>query len=133
VPSGSVRATFEDKILASDTIFLRSWFAVSIPKFYTPITNLLTNTHVNVKPLSILKKEKELQIVPNVNSLYKPIEREERVSKPFKVNRHIEEQLPFQFKTKSEANKLNLIDKQRVAIIKEPREAKVIFFLFALN
>ena len=63
VPAGSVRATFEDKILASDTIFLRSWFAVSIPKFYTPITNLLTNNDdkeiVSVKALSALKKERE--------------------------------------------------------------------------
>ena len=77
------------------------------------------------QPLSQLKKEKELQVVPNVNSLYKTIEREEKVVKPFKVNRHIEEKLPFQFKTKTEATKKNLIENQRVAIIKEPGEAKV--------
>lgn len=138
VPTGSVRATFEDKLLGSDTIFLRSWYAVTIPRFYTPITNLLTRNNLNeivtVKPLSLLKKEKELKINPNVNSLYKPIERDEKVSKPFKINRHIEEQLPFQFKTKSEASKLNIVDKQRVAIIKEPGEAKVrYYFIYLFN
>jgi hypothetical protein len=80
--------------------------------------------------LSLLKKEKELKIEPNVNSFYKPIEREEKVSKPFKVNRHIEERLPFQFKNKSVAIKHNLIDKQRVAIIKEQKAAKVRYFLY---
>ena len=121
-----MRATFEDKILASDTVFLRLWFAVQIPKFYAPVTNLLENLETSsiIKPLSQLKKEKELQVVPNVNSLYKTIEREEKVVKPFKVNRHIEEKLPFQFKTKTEATKKNLIENQRVAIIKEPGEAK---------
>lgn len=38
---GSYRATFEDKPLLSDVIFLRAWVAVELPKFYNPITNLL--------------------------------------------------------------------------------------------
>lgn len=127
VPKGSVRATFEDKILASDTIFLRSWFAMQTPKFYAPVTNLLDSLEstVSVKPLSQLKKEKEIRVTPNVDSLYKPITREERVNKPFKVQRHIEEKLPFQFKTKTEATKKNFIENQRVAVIKEPHEVKI--------
>lgn len=127
VPKGSVRATFEDKILASDTIFLRSWFAVPVPKFYAPVTNLLEKMELSetVKSLSQLKKEKELKVNPNVDSLYKPITREERINKPFKVQRHIEDKLPFQFKTKTEATKKNLIENQRVAIIKEPHEQKI--------
>jgi ribosome biogenesis protein BMS1 len=54
---GAYRATFEDKILLSgtsasqertndaslllDIIFLRAWFPLQVPKFYTPVTNLL--------------------------------------------------------------------------------------------
>ena len=58
---GAFRATFEDKILLSgkthrseiantefvrlllflDIVFLRAWFPLQVPKFYTPVTNLL--------------------------------------------------------------------------------------------
>ena len=130
VPAGCVRITFEDKIMSSDSIFLRSWYAVSVPKFYAPITNLLEQVHdkdseMLVKRLAALKQEKDLKVAPKTDSLYKPVEREEKVFKPFKVNRHIEEQLPFHLKTKSEAVAKNPVEGQRVAIIKEAREAKI--------
>ena len=73
-PPGSVRATFEDKILASDTIFLKTWYAVDVPKFYYPITNLLVDTSqqlVTLKTLGTLKRERNIQVVPDANSLYK--------------------------------------------------------------
>ena len=38
---GSFRATFEDKPLLSDIIFLRAWTKVDIPKFSNPVTDLL--------------------------------------------------------------------------------------------
>ena len=38
---GSSRATFEDKPLMSDIIFLRAWIGVDLPKFYNPVTSLL--------------------------------------------------------------------------------------------
>eukprot|EP00798_Chlamydomonas_sp_ICE-L_P024730 gene24730-10366_t len=40
---GSYRATFEDKILMSDIVFLRAWVQVDIPRFYNPVTNLLAS------------------------------------------------------------------------------------------
>lgn len=39
--AGSFRASFEDKPLLSDIIFLRAWIAVDLPRFYNPVTNLL--------------------------------------------------------------------------------------------
>jgi ribosome biogenesis protein BMS1 len=38
---GAFRATFEDRILMSDIVFLRSWVAVEPPRFYNPVTDLL--------------------------------------------------------------------------------------------
>lgn len=38
---GSFRATFEDKPLLSDTVFLRAWVAVELPRLHNPVTNLL--------------------------------------------------------------------------------------------
>ena len=34
---GTFRATFEDKILKSDLVFCRTWYAVDVPKFCNPI------------------------------------------------------------------------------------------------
>lgn len=36
-PEGSFRATFEDKILKSDIVFLKTWNPITINKFYNPI------------------------------------------------------------------------------------------------
>merc|ERR1719184_351848 len=40
-PEGAFRATFEDKILMSDIVFVKTWFTVDIPRFYAPVSNLL--------------------------------------------------------------------------------------------
>eukprot|EP00887_Chlorella_sp_A99_P004810 scaffold4.g4810.t1 len=38
---GAFRATFEDKPLLSDVVFLKAWVAVDVPRFCNPVTNLL--------------------------------------------------------------------------------------------
>ena len=40
-PEGVVRITFEDRILASDIIFCRTWAALQVPDLYLPVTNIL--------------------------------------------------------------------------------------------
>merc|ERR1719265_1722986 len=58
---GSFRATFENRPLLSDIIFIRTCVSVTLPKFYDPITNLITSTKsdlqkiINEKETSCLK------------------------------------------------------------------------------
>lgn len=135
VPAGSVRATFEDKIVPSDMVFLKSWYAVEVPKFYAPITNLLdqsfnSDNWVGLKTLGELKYINNIRVMPNENSLYKPIVREEKVFAPLKIHKKLEEKLPFKFINKSGAVLEDPIAKQRVAIIREPKEAKVILYFY---
>ncbi|CAD7700942.1 unnamed protein product [Ostreobium quekettii] len=40
-PDGTFRATFEDKLLASDIIFLRAWVTVELPRYCNPVTNMM--------------------------------------------------------------------------------------------
>ena len=54
---GSYRATFEDKPLLSDIVFLRAWVAVYLPRFYNPVTNLLAPAPISQrvpKPSKVL-------------------------------------------------------------------------------
>lgn len=36
-PAGTFRATFEDKIIKTDIVFLRAWAEIELPKFYNPV------------------------------------------------------------------------------------------------
>jgi ribosome biogenesis protein BMS1 len=130
-PSGCVRITFEDKILASDLVFMRTWYPVDVPKFYTPVTTLLSTRSEKsqwqgLKTLGQLKREQGIKSMPDENSIYKPIEREERVFAQLKIAPKLQAQLPFKFKPKNEASqKINPLESQRVAIIREPHEEKM--------
>lgn len=141
VPAGCVRATFEDKILASDIVFMKTWYNVDVSKFYTPVTNLLlaksqttiteqeNNNYAEqwsgLKTLGQLKREHEIKVTPNENSLYRPINREEKVFAPLKISSRLEEQLPFALKQKDRAAKVDSVESQRVAVIREPEEQRV--------
>ena len=109
---------------------MRTWFAVDVPKFYVPITSLLSlpserSQWEGLKTLGQLKREKGIKTMPNEDSLYKPVTREERVFAPFKIAPKLEKELPFRFKNKEFAKEINPLEKQRVAILREPKEAKV--------
>lgn len=97
-PEGHFRATFEDKILMSDTIFLKTWYPVKVKQFYNPVTSLLQGNHENWKGMKLtgqVRAERELETPMNADSSYKKIERTERKFNPLRVPKSIKGSLPF--------------------------------------
>lgn len=97
-PDGYFRATFEDKILMSDTIFLKTWYPVKIKKFYNPVTSLLMSSHNEWKGMRLtgqVRAEQNIATPTNADSAYKKIERPERKFNSLKVPRSIKADLPF--------------------------------------
>lgn len=105
-PPGAYRATFEDRLLMSgaypllslplpfkpaslflfsptscdsvcaDIVFLRSWYPVSVPQLYNPVTSLLLpaghkNTWAGMRTLGQLKYDLGVRNKPKADSLYK--------------------------------------------------------------
>jgi ribosome biogenesis protein BMS1 len=69
---------------------------------------------------------------PNADSLYKPIERKERIYRPLQIPTNLQRDLPFHLKPKtgeSTTMKDPIEEKQRVAVILEPEEKKVRYAL----
>lgn len=58
---GAFRATFEDKPLLSDIVFLRAWVAVDLPRFFNPVTNLLAPAPVSRRTPKPTKVSPRLQ------------------------------------------------------------------------
>ncbi|ENH65608.1 Ribosome biogenesis protein BMS1 like protein [Fusarium oxysporum f. sp. cubense race 1] len=92
-PEGQFRATFEDKILLSDIIFLRAWYPIKPHRFYNPVTNL-----IGWQPMRLTGEVRRDQNVPTPqpkNSQYRTIERETRHFNPLRVPRALAADLPF--------------------------------------
>ncbi|RXN32450.1 ribosome biogenesis BMS1-like protein [Labeo rohita] len=105
-PPGAFRATFEDRLLMSDIVFLRSWYPVSVPQLYNPVTSLL---------------------MP-------PIERKVRHFNSLQIPKELQKALPFKSKPKQMQGKGRTPrDLERPAVIREPHEKKVAALLNALS
>lgn len=97
-PDGYFRATFEDKVLMSDTIFLKTWYPVKVKKFYNPVTSLLSSKHDDWKGMRLtgaVRAENGISTPLEKDSAYKKIERQERRFNPLKVPKLIRKELPF--------------------------------------
>jgi ribosome biogenesis protein BMS1 len=73
-PEGSVRCSFEDKILMSDIVFLRAWVRVAVPKLYNPVLSLLQpgiDTWQGMRTVGELRREQQIPIPVSTDSLYK--------------------------------------------------------------
>ena len=116
-PDGHFRATFEDKILMSDIVFLRAWYGVKPHRFYNPVTNLLdapptsTTTDSDANPsvttetpdagwqgmrlTGAVRASLNVPTPTQKDSKYTPIVRPTRHFNPLRVPRQIAADLPF--------------------------------------
>ena len=105
-PEGAYRATFEDKILMSDIVFLRTWYPVMPKKLFNPLSNLLlspaqksqSSCGVLMRLNSELRKDLGIPLQSNPDSAYKPVEREKREFAPLRIPAALERSLPFKEK-----------------------------------
>lgn len=134
---GSFRATFEDKILLSDIVFCRTWVPVEIKKYYNPVTSLLCKSGADgwraMKPKAQLHVETETPIEVNPDSIYKPIERKERVFNKLHVPKSVEAALPFSSKHKDEKKRRKKSYESKRAVVMEADEKKKYTFLQSVN
>lgn len=129
-PEGAFRASFEDKLLKSDLVFLRTWFPVEPKQYYNPVTSLLLakkDSWQGMKNTGTLRYERGLNVPVKEGSLYKPVERPEKRSfAPLKVPRKLEAKLPFSATPKDAAPKKRTkeeIERSHIRI-HDPQEKK---------
>lgn len=126
---GIARCSFEDRILMSDVVFLRAWTQVEIPQFYNPLTTALQprdKTWQGMKTVAELRKEQNLPIPVNKDSLYKPIERKPRKFNPLVIPKALQDKLPFSSKPKDMPSRKRPLLEQRRAVVMEPSERKIL-------
>jgi len=129
-PEGAFRATFEDKILMSDIVAVKTWFNVEIPNFYASVVNLLLPPEEKSKwhgmrTVGQIKREQGLAANPNKDNLYTEIKREPKVFNELKVPRNLQKGLPYNLKPKLASKKANP-EGGRVAVILQPEERKLL-------
>ncbi|CAG7853540.1 Ribosome biogenesis protein bms1 [Serendipita indica DSM 11827] len=130
-PHGAFRATFEDKILMSDIVFLRAWYSIQPRQFYNPVTSLLLREKKwqGMRLTGQVRKELGMSAPLNINSTYKPIDRPSRRFNPLKISKKLQQELPFASKprlTKPAKGKTYL---QKRAVVLEPEEKRALALL----
>ncbi|XP_008219075.1 PREDICTED: ribosome biogenesis protein BMS1 homolog [Prunus mume] len=125
---GIARCTFEDKIKMSDIVFLRAWTQVEVPQFYNPLTTSLQprdKTWQGMKTTAELRREHNIPIPVNKDSLYKPIERKLKKFNPLVIPKSLQAALPFASKPKDIRSRGRPLLENRRAVVMEPHERKV--------
>ncbi|KAL1468829.1 hypothetical protein MTO96_041237 [Rhipicephalus appendiculatus] len=126
-PPGAFRATFEDKILLSDLVFLRAWTEVPVQRFYMTLTTLLAPDEEKtkwqgMKTVGQLRAERGLHATVLQDSLYKPPERKTFHFKPFGIPRELQKNLPYKDKPKVKSVTEGGNALERVAVVLEESE-----------
>lgn len=127
-PDGYFRATFEDKILMSDTVFLKTWYPVKVKKFYNPVTSMLLRDHEQWKGMRLTGQVRAAQNIATPlekDSAYKKIEREERKFNPLRVPKAIQKDLPFKSQIKQMKPQLKQLYAAKRAVVVDGDEKKM--------
>ena len=147
-PEGHFRATFEDKVLMSDIVFLRAWYPIKAHRFYNPVTNLLDTspTSLNGRPdddnstgdakqlsgwqgmrlVGQIRQDQDLPTPQPKNSAYRPIERPTRHFNPLRVPRALAASLPYksQIAQMKPQSKPTYLQKRAVVLGGEEKRAR---------
>ena len=122
---GTFRASFEDKLLLSDIVFLRSWVRVDVPKYFNPVTSSLVGEHGSwhgMRTVAQLRHERKLSIPINRDSIYKHIARPLRVFNKLHVPKSLQRALPFESKPKIETKRMQRTLEQKRAVVFDSEE-----------
>ncbi|TFK38990.1 hypothetical protein BDQ12DRAFT_630112 [Crucibulum laeve] len=131
-PEGTFRATFEDKILKSDIVFLRAWYSIQPRKFYNPVSSLLLsdkNKWTGMRLTGQIRRDEGIKTPLNVNSTYKKIERPARRFNPLVIPKKLQASLPYASKPKRMKPQQHETYLQKRAVVMEPEEKKAIALL----
>ena len=139
-PEGHFRATFEDKVLMSDIIFLRAWHPVRPHKFYNPVTNLLQNASrepsaedaqdnggwKGMRLTGQVRADANIPTPAQPNSAYRAIDRPTRHFNPLRVPRALAADLPFksQIAQMAPQHKQTYLQKRAVVLGGEEKRAR---------
>ena len=116
-PDGCFRATFEDKILLSDIVFLRAWYPIKPHRFYNPVTNLIG--WQSMRRTGEIRHEENIATPQLKNSQYRKIERQTRKFNPLKVPKNLAAQLPFKSQiVQTKAQRKETYMQKRAVVVK---------------
>ncbi|PRP84524.1 hypothetical protein PROFUN_05859 [Planoprotostelium fungivorum] len=139
-PAGSFRATFEDRVLMSDIVFLRTWYPVEAKRLYNPVTSLLDENWKGMKTVRLLRIERDIAIPQKPDSNYAPVEeRPSMVVKPLQVPSKLRDKTPWAIRATLMENKIQRLDQRKKKldikrkVVLEPEEKKVKEALKTLN
>ncbi|KIY72475.1 DUF663-domain-containing protein [Cylindrobasidium torrendii FP15055 ss-10] len=133
---GAFRATFEDKILKSDIVFLRAWYSIQPRKFYNPVTSLLLSDKgrwAGMRLTGQVRREEGLKTPVNADSQYKKVERAPRRFNPLVVPKKLQAQLPFASKPHQMAPQKKPTYMQKRAVVMEPEEKRAVALMQQLR
>lgn len=128
-PDGAFRATFEDKVLKSDIIFLRAWYSIQPRKLYNPVTSLLLSEKskwTGMRLTGQIRRDEGIKTPLNVNSTYKKVERAPRRFNPLIIPKKLQAALPYGSKPKLMKPQREPTYMQKRAVVMEPDEKKAL-------
>jgi len=120
---GHFRATFEDRILMSDLVVCKCWINVQPKQFYHPVIDVAEWRPARL--IGELRAANQIPVPDKKDSRYgKQFVRAERKFNPLKINKHLEEALPFRTRTKVQKSSTGKL-RQKAAIVSSERELAV--------